>query len=430
MQEKKKDGKEKLDIPEAETTAEGIIQQGAGVLTKEVYEPGKVYKDEKKEQLHKEITEKRKEKVKHTPKDLSTDEWFNLLVHRLAQDYEKPYNRIKNFSFKYDDLKLPDGTAVKSLSADEAVKKIKKEKHVEILLDASGSMAAEVPGGKKMKLAKKALKEFAENMPDGAKVSLRVFGHKGTGSDKDKNKSCKSSKMFYPLKKYNEKKFSDAMTKFNPSGWTPLALAMKQAKKDLKKKNEDNTENLVYIVSDGIETCGGDPVAAAKSLNQSGIKATVNIIGFDVDDKGQRQLKDAADAGDGQYQTVHSKKELEDQVENRWGWVTWALWQNGEMTNNYVDSVHFNNQLRRRSNDFTKIKDRDRKLLTEAAKDLQEKDRIDIDKESKIMEKIDHRIETMENQANEISDEKHDAIFDQADKLENIIDKLAEKHDG
>lgn len=78
-----------------------------------------------------------------------------------------------------------------------------------------------------------------------------------------------------------------------------------------------------------------------------------------------------------------------------------------------------------RSGDFTKIKDREHDLLTNSAEDLQEKDRIDIDKEGKIMERIDRRIETMEDYVDQKSDEKHDAIFDQADKLKTIIDKLA-----
>ncbi len=86
---------------------------------------------------------------------------------------------------------------------------------------------------------------------------------------------------------------------------------MKEAKKDLEEQQEENTENVMYIVSDGKKACGGDPVKVAKELNQSDIKAVVNIIGFDVDDQGQRALKAAAKAGGGrEYFSARDEEDL------------------------------------------------------------------------------------------------------------------------
>jgi Ca-activated chloride channel homolog len=81
----------------------------------------------------------------------------------------------------------------------------------------------------------------------------------------------------------------------------PLAASIAAAEKDLQGKEGNN---VVYIVSDGIETCDGNPVEAAKKLHESNIKAEVNIIGFDVDNKGQQQLKAVAEAGGGEFQSV------------------------------------------------------------------------------------------------------------------------------
>lgn len=61
---------------------------------------------------------------------------------------------------------------------------------------------------------------------------------------------------------------------------------------------ETNT-NLIYFVSDGIETCGGDPVRAAKEIAESNIQPVVHIIGFDVPSDEQQQLKDMAGAANG-----------------------------------------------------------------------------------------------------------------------------------
>ncbi|KOP78240.1 hypothetical protein ACFFHH_21220 [Cytobacillus solani] len=50
----------------------------------------------------------------------------------------------------------------------------------------------------------------------------------------------------------------------------------------------------------------------------SGPEAKVNIIGFDVDDDGQKQLKQVAEAGGGNYATVRDKSEFEDVILKKW----------------------------------------------------------------------------------------------------------------
>src|SRR5699024_2463307 len=52
---------------------------------------------------------------------------------------------------------------------------------------------------------------------------------------------------------------------------------------DFKDYPADEYTNLVYVVSDGIETCDGNPVEVAESLSDSEIHPIVNVIGFGVD---------------------------------------------------------------------------------------------------------------------------------------------------
>ena len=208
-----------------------------------------------------------------------------------------------------------------------------KQVNVEILLDASGSMAGQVSGGVKMDLAKDAIRNFVSKLPEGAQVALRVYGHKGSNQQKDKELSCKSTEVVYPLGAYDKSSFQKSLDKFRPTGWTPLAAAIEQAKSDLSGKTGENVENILYVVSDGIETCGGDPVKAAKELHQSEIQAIVNIIGFDVDSAGQRALKKVAEAGGGKYTTVSTGEDLRKHLEkeydrlrkewDRWGTKSW-----------------------------------------------------------------------------------------------------------
>ncbi len=66
-------------------------------------------------------------------------------------------------------------------------------------------------------------------------------------------------------------------------------------------KGDKASTPVVYLISDGEETCGGDPVAAAKALNGSGVNAIVNVIGFDVDAETRAQLEAISEAGGGKY---------------------------------------------------------------------------------------------------------------------------------
>ncbi len=205
----------------------------------------------------------------------------------------------------------------------------KESFNVEIILDASGSMGKKIGQKTMMEIAKEAIKKFAVDLPEEANVGLRVYGHKGSGSNADKAISCASNELVYPIQPYNEANLSAALAKFNPAGWTPLAQAMIEAEQDLAPYKGEQYRNIIYLVSDGIETCGGDPVAAAKSLKESEISPIVNIIGFAVNGKDQQQLKDVANAAGGTYVDVRNLDQMNDQfkkaIEEFTKWIGWKI---------------------------------------------------------------------------------------------------------
>ncbi|MDE3840779.1 amino acid dehydrogenase [Bacillus methanolicus] len=244
-------------------------------------------------------------------KDLTGDEVYDYLVYMLGSGkYREYYDQLIAYDHGFVMPELPEGR-------DEIETKQKKM-NVVVLMDASGSMKQKVSGGVKMDLAKDAIGKFLEQIPEEANVSLLAYGHLGTGKDSDKAKSCSAVEPVYQLKPYVSTSFTKALNSFSASGWTPLAGAIEKVHDMLKPYNNEDYHNEVFIVSDGIETCGGDPVQAAKKLQESNIKAKVNIIGFDVDDQGQQQLKLVAEAGGGEYATVRDKSELEITVLKKW----------------------------------------------------------------------------------------------------------------
>ncbi|MBS4193297.1 VWA domain-containing protein [Bacillus sp. FJAT-49705] len=255
---------------------------------------------------------------KDQPTDEEIEPYWRLVYSLFHEDYPGPNDILKELNtilFGRPDL-------------EDDRYRFKEHLNVEIILDASGSMAKKVDGKPMMDMAKEAIKEFTADLPKDANVALRVYGHKGSGSNQDKQLSCSSNELIYPLKKYSASSLNSALRRFKPSGWTPLAKAIEEAKNDLSAYNGENHTNIIYLVSDGVETCGGDPVKAAQELADSNITPIVNIIGFNVDSEGQRQLKEIADAAKGTYTTVLNQEGLSDEFDRSkeiaQKWEEWA----------------------------------------------------------------------------------------------------------
>ena len=68
----------------------------------------------------------------------------------------------------------------------------------------------------------------------------------------------------------------DAIAGLKPRGQTPLAYALEQVRGDLAGVRG---ERAVVLVTDGIESCGGDPAAAARALRAEGVPVHV-ILNF------------------------------------------------------------------------------------------------------------------------------------------------------
>lgn len=177
---------------------------------------------------------------------------------------------------------------------------------VVLAIDASGSMAGKAGGTTKMQAAKAAAGTFLGELPPGVSVGLVAFGHRGSNREADKPASCAAVDTVYPLGAVDRGRIDAALRGFDATGWTPLAAAIQQAGRALGPG--DGGAQAIYVVSDGEDTCGGDPVAAARALHAGGAKAIINIIGFDLAAADRAQLKAVADAGGGTFVEVSAQK--------------------------------------------------------------------------------------------------------------------------
>lgn len=261
--------------------------------------------------------QKVQEALDQLPSDLTADQYEEELLLLLAEDY-RPY--VSTF------IDFESEVTVNNPRPNEKVTLPTSRKlHISILLDASGSMKATINGKSKMDSAKEAIQSFGDKLPKNAEVSLRVYGHKGTGSQKDKKVSCSSTEEIFHGQGEQTKQIKTVLQDVEPAGWTPIANALESVKQDI---NPETTDSIVYVVSDGIETCGGNPVQIAKELNQSKVKTVVNIIGFDVNNEGQKMLKQVAASGGGEFTFIDNEEALKKYLNKtydklRGEWTRW-----------------------------------------------------------------------------------------------------------
>jgi hypothetical protein len=161
-----------------------------------------------------------------------------------------------------------------------------------------------------MDAAKEALLRYSGPSSVLFETGFAVFGHEGDSTRAGRAESCEAAaELLLPLGEVRPESFEDTVGRFQPTGWTPIEGALRESEKAFAGR--EGQENRVILVSDGIETCGGDPVAAAERLHRSGIELTVDVVGFGVPGDEAEQLRDIATAGGGEYYDARTGADLD-----------------------------------------------------------------------------------------------------------------------
>ncbi len=182
-----------------------------------------------------------------------------------------------------------------------------------IVLDCSGSMKESTPDGEaKMTVAKRVVTEMVQKIPDGLNVTFVIYGHEVYGGADDP-RNCQAVKIERPLKTLDaagKAELSNLIAGLKPTGTTPIALSLRVAGEELQKN--DAFCGLV-LITDGLETCKGDPVAeAAKLASNPKLTFGVNVVGFGAKPDEDKALAEIARAGKGKYYGADSAQELAD----------------------------------------------------------------------------------------------------------------------
>ena len=171
-----------------------------------------------------------------------------------------------------------------------------------IILDASGSMWAQIDGRPKLEIARESLRTVLQSVPGDDEIGFMAYGHRTKGS-------CDDIELIVPPQAGSASAISSAADSLKFLGKTPLTAAVKQAAEALKYTEDKAT---VVLITDGLETCGGDPCALGKELKASGVDFKADVVGFGLTADEGKQIACLAENTGGKYIQASDEKALQE----------------------------------------------------------------------------------------------------------------------
>jgi von Willebrand factor type A domain len=176
---------------------------------------------------------------------------------------------------------------------------------LELMLDASGSMQDPLKRKRprKIDIAKEAMAQIIEGLPDGLPVALHIFGHRIRERQPG---DCQDSELVVPFAPLNKPRLRNQLWAIQALGTTPIAYSLQQVEHDF---GGAPGEKIVILVTDGKEECKGHPSAVISELLAKGFQVRLHVVGFalgrEADKREMRQLAEPTggrffDAQDGQ----------------------------------------------------------------------------------------------------------------------------------
>jgi hypothetical protein len=218
----------------------------------------------------------------------------SLLAPLVPGEYELRYSTAEQYvtlaraAITVAPAKNEPGKVAVTLSAGA-----KSSGAIEIILDASGSMLQKLGAERRIDIAKKTLTKLTSStIPAGTPFAFRVFGREVD--------SCQTD-LDVPVAPLNPTAVGQRIAALvaKNGAKTPIGASLDKAADDLKSVTG---EKLIILVTDGEETCGGDPAAAIERLRKAGIGTRVSIVGFALDDeKLATTFRRWSDAGGGAF---------------------------------------------------------------------------------------------------------------------------------
>lgn len=170
-----------------------------------------------------------------------------------------------------------------------------EEPEVIVIVDASGSMRDPMPGAaSRLDAAKRGAEQTIRSLPQDVDVALVEFSDCGRVR-RDK---------FYSAPERGA--LVGEINRLEPQRGTPLADAIRRA----GQIASDSAPSAIVVVSDGGDSCGGDPCAVARAVRASKPNVTINVIDVSTSAADRQILQCVASAGGGRVMRPGDAPEL------------------------------------------------------------------------------------------------------------------------
>lgn len=154
------------------------------------------------------------------------------------------------------------------------------------LLDASGSMLAKWEGTDRMTVAKELLSKLVDSLGTypNLELALRVYGHLPPASRAD----CENTRLEVPFAARNQEQIKTRIQQLVPKGNTPITYSLQQSASDFPAN--PRSRNVLILITDGQESCAGNPCQTSLALQQKGIFLRPFIVGIGTNQEDNQQL--------------------------------------------------------------------------------------------------------------------------------------------
>ena len=178
---------------------------------------------------------------------------------------------------------------------------------VYIALDRSGSMAARVDDGtnrRRMDVAIDAISAISNQFQNTMDLGLAMFPAGGT-------ECIVGRRPFVPVGAGNGPAFAEQLSRHRyTTGYTPLARAIVSYTRWLIDERLGPERQAIVLVTDGNESCGGDPAAAAADALRAGVR--VYVVAIVPPDTGREAFdRIAANGGTGEAVAIDNFGQLQ-----------------------------------------------------------------------------------------------------------------------
>ncbi len=191
-------------------------------------------------------------------------------------------------------------------------KLVTAQTNVDILLDASGSMAAPFSATTNQSKFDLLLESFydvvaemsAQQKDFPRNIAVRLFGSETPAADDN----CRDTQLLLSMGEPDLGGIQKTLSSIAPQGKSPIALTLTEAATDFPTGTE--ADRVIVLVADGADNCEGDPCEATRKLEAQAIKTIVHVIAFDVNPADHEKLECIAKEGDGKFFLARNEGEL------------------------------------------------------------------------------------------------------------------------